>query len=122
MNNQEILDKARLLLGIQFTARSFDDLDGVYSHERVIKATDFLISEISKRDERIAELEEEGDLELEVYFDDCETTPITRFTSVASTNHALELISQYKSEYGYQHATLYRVSRTSITLCKKAKG
>jgi hypothetical protein len=57
MNNQQILDKARFLLGLQMTARSFNDLDGVYSHERVIKSTDFLILEISKRDERIAELE-----------------------------------------------------------------
>ena len=59
MNNQQILDKARFLLGLQMTARSFNDLDGVYSHERVIKSTDFLILEISKRDERIVELEQQ---------------------------------------------------------------
>jgi hypothetical protein len=57
INQQTIIDKARLLLGIQFTARSYSDLDGVYSHERVIKSADFLISEISNRDKRIAELE-----------------------------------------------------------------
>ena len=56
-NKQTIIDKARLLLGIQFTARSFSDLDSVYCHEKVIKSTDFLILEISKKDEQIAELE-----------------------------------------------------------------
>jgi hypothetical protein len=59
INQQTIIDKARLLLGIQFTARSYSDLDGVYSHERVIKSADFLISEISNRDKRIAEFENE---------------------------------------------------------------